>query len=439
MDTNQTIIIGAGLAGLCCARQLHAAGANFLLLDAADAVGGRVRTDVVDGFKLDRGFQVLLTAYPEAARVLDYHALDLRPFYPGALVRFNGAFHRVADPWRRPVDGVLGVATPIGSVLDKARVGLLRTAVQRGSLDELFARPATTTEQRLHNFGFSSAMIDRFFRPFLGGVLLNRELNTTSRMFDFVFRMFAQGDTSVPADGIEAIPWQIAESLPGESIRLNTRVASLDLGEGKREVVLEGGERLSAQSIVVAVEGPSAARLLAGSDAAASVDVPNVQDPGSVSVTCLYFAAPNAPDALGDEPILVLNGDGVEGKNGGPINSFHIASSVAPSYATNGQALISATVLGETAATYESDEALEYAVRAQLSQWFGSEAQGWRHLRTYHIAHAQPQQPVGRLSPPRRPVALGNGLFVCGDHRDTASINGAMVSGRRAAEAVLEG
>ncbi len=432
MDTNQTIIIGAGLAGLCCARQLHAAGRDFLLLDAADGVGGRVRTDKVDGFQLDRGFQVLLTAYPEAARVLDYNALDLRPFYPGALVRFDGAFHRVADPWRRPVDGVRGVATPIGSVLDKARVGLLRTVVQRGSLADVFQRTDVTTEQRLRSFGFSSAMIDRFFRPFLGGVLLNRELNTTSRMFDFVFRMFAQGDTSVPAGGIEAIPQQLAESLPSESLRLNTRVASLDLSEGERAVLLENGERLTAQNVVVAMDGPSAARLLADVDAGASV-----ADPGSVSVTCLYFAAPCAPDALGNEPILVLNGDGVEGVNGGPINNFHVASSVAPSYAPSGQALISATVLGETASTYEGDEALEYAVRAQMSQWFGSEAQGWRHLRTYHIAHAQPQQPVGRLSPPRRPVKLREGLFVCGDHRDTASINGAMVSGRRAAEAVL--
>ena len=166
----EVLIIGGGLAGLCCALRLHQSGFSFQVLEASDGVGGRVRTDKVEGFSLDRGFQVLLTAYPEARRVLDYDALSLRPFYPGALIRYKNRFYRFADPWRRPVDGLLGIFTPIGSFSDKLRVRKLRSHVLTGSLNDLYNRPETTTLQALRNIGFSENMIDRFFKPFIGGV-----------------------------------------------------------------------------------------------------------------------------------------------------------------------------------------------------------------------------------------------------------------------------
>lgn len=405
------MIVGAGLAGLACARRLLERGRRAVLLEAGDGIGGRVRTDVVEGFRLDRGFQVLLEAYPEARRLLDYRALALRPFVAGALVRAGGRFHRLADPWRHPIDAVLSLPAPVGTLGDKLRIASLRSACLAGSLAELFARPETTAMDALRRYGFSNAMIARFFRPFLGGVLLDRELGASSRMLEFVVRMFARGRSAIPALGMGAIPAQLAAPLPGDWIQLSAPVVAIDTGAA----VLASGERCEGRAVVVACEGPSAAKLL-----------PELPDPGSRGVTCLYFAADRPPVA---EPILVLDGDGE-----GPVNNLCVPSAVTRACAPAGRALVSATVLGVPA---EDDATLEEAVRSQLAGWFGRAVDAWRHLRTYRIPHAQPLQGPGALEPPERPVRVRPGVYVCGDHRDTASIEGALRSGRRAADAVL--
>ncbi len=406
------IVVGAGLAGLACARRLFERGVHPLVLEASDGVGGRVRTDSYEGFRLDRGFQVLLEAYPEARRILDYRALDLRPFVAGALVRARGRFRRLVDPWRHPVDGLLSAWAPIGTFGDKMRIAAFRSACLAGTLEELFARPETTALAALRAQGFSEEIIDRFFRPFLGGVLLDRELGASSRMLEFVFRMFALGRAALPARGMGAIPAQLVEPLPPGSVRLAARVVAIEPGA----VVLESGERCEARAVVVACDGPAAARLL-----------PEIPDPGSRGVTCLYFAAPRPPLA---EPLLVLDGEGE-----GPVNNLCVPSVLAPACAPPGQALISASVLGIPAA---DDAMLEQAVRRQLGGWFGREVESWRHLRTYRIPHAQPAQPPGAIAPAGRPVRVRAGVYVCGDHRETASIQGALRSGRRAADAVVE-
>ncbi len=409
-DRPEVIIVGAGLAGLSCARRLQEDGFSFLVVEAADAVGGRVRTDAHEGFLLDRGFQVLLTAYPEAQRGLDYSALDLRAFEPGALVRIGGRFRRLTDPWRRPLGAISALFNAPGTLADLARIARLRRRVGQGSIPDLFRRPEIATVDALRRDGFTNAMIDGFFRPFLGGILLDRELRASSRMFEFVFRMLAEGQTAIPAAGMGAIPDQLAARLPPESIRTGARTTSISPGR----VTLASGEELRSRIVVVATEEPEAARLTGHTSLRPSR-----------GVTCLYFAADDAPFDGAD---LVLDGDGA-----GPVNNLCVPSNVASGYAPPGAALISATILGlpngETAR-------LENSVREQLSGWFGPAVQRWKHLRTYAIRHAQPGQEPPALADPQRPVRLVRGLFICGDHLDNASINGAMVSGRRAAEAI---
>jgi phytoene dehydrogenase-like protein len=407
-------VVGAGLAGLRCARRLHDKGVAAAVLEASDGVGGRVRTDRVEDFLLDRGFQVLLTAYPEAREALDYRELELHPFYPGAVVRTGGKFVTVADPFRRRWDGLRSALAPVGGLGDKLKVAALRRRVTAGSLEELFARPETTTREALAALGLSDEIVDRFFRPLFGGVLLDRELGTSSRMFEFVYRMFAVGDVAIPTRGMGAIPDQLAGGLPPDTVRLGERVTAVDDGG----LTLASGERLAARAVVVATDGPTAARLLGGEPPA----------PGSLAASCLYFAADRAPI---DEPVIVLDGDGE-----GPVNNLCVPSAVAPTYAPPGAALVSAAVLDRPGLPRGAD--LEAAVLGQLADWFGSGVVGWRHLATYHIPHAQPAQPPGALDPPQRPVRLRPGLYVCGDHRDNASINGALASGRRTADAVLE-
>lgn len=404
------LIVGAGLAGLACARALLEKGVTFQILEASDGIGGRVRTDEHGGFLLDRGFQVLLTAYPEAQRVLDYSRLDLKPFAHGALSWYAGRMNTLVDPWRTSGVWWQAMRSDFGSLSDKLRLAALRSRLRRSSIDNLFKRPDRSTKNALLAAGFSQPMIHHFFRPFLGGILLDGELKSSSRMFEFVFKMLSEGDTSLPARGMGSIPAQLAEKLPAGSIRLHAHVDSLH----ESELTLAGGESLRARAIVVAAEGPAAAHLV------------GEVEPASRSVTCFYYSAAEPPVT---RPILVLNGDGA-----GPINNFSVLSQVAFSYAPAGKHLISVTVLGMQALT---EVQLGGFIIAQMKNWFGNVASTWQLLRSYRVAHAQPQQLPGALEPPQRPVQTRLGMYVCGDHRDNASINGALVSGRRAAEAVL--
>ncbi|KAL6748117.1 oxidoreductase-like protein [Haematococcus lacustris] len=420
------VVVGAGVAGLAAALKLQAAGLQPLVLEAGDGPGGRVRTDKVEGFLLDRGFQIFLTGYPEAQAVLDYPALRLHSFYAGALVRWQGAWHRVADPLRHPVDGVASLVNPVGSVADKLRVGLFRLRSTLGSQEALLQRAEMRTLDRLKAEGFSEAITRRFFRPFLGGIFFDRGLSTSSRLFEFVMRMLATGSNCLPEQGIGAVALQMAGRLEPGALRLNTRVLQVEgqrAGQAARVRLAGGGEVAARRGVVVAVEGPEALRLL-GPALQAS---PSKPEPG-VGTCCLYFAAPR-PALPG--PLLYLSG---EEDSAGPVNNACFPSEVCSSYAPPGQTLCSVSTVGTFPEL--SDAELEARVREQLAGWWGAgEVAAWRHLRTYRIPYAQPNQ-----TPPTnffRPVALGDSLFCAGDHRGSATLDGALVSGRMAAEAVL--
>ena len=404
------LVIGAGLAGLTCARRLHERGLDVQILESSDRVGGRVQTDTVDGFRLDRGFQVLLTAYPETQRELDYDALDLHAFRDGALVRYNGRFHRIADPRRHPWDAPRTLLAPIGSPADKLRVLRLRRTLTQQSIPQVLEREERTTLDALRTrWGFSSSMINRFFRPFFGGIFFDRTLRASSRMFEFVFKMFAEGRTVLPAGGMDQIPRQMRQHLPDDAVRGNARVETID----EQTVTLDGGETLAAPRIVIATEAPEANRLVG--------DVTPTEGRATV---CIYYAAPRSPL---DDPFLVLNGEGV-----GPINNLAVPSDVAPGYAPDDRALVSVVVVGSPP---ESGAALEQAVREQLIDWFGLAAGGWTHLQTQPLSYALPEQAPPFLTPPEKSIRRRPGLYVCGDHRRTASLNGAIASGRAAADA----
>ncbi len=409
--TPPVVIVGAGLAGLAAARHLTQAGIPCTVLEASDGVGGRVRTDRVDGFLIDRGFQVLLTAYPECRNVLDYAALDLRTFEPGAVVRTGSGWHRLADPFRRPGRAVASLFDTLGSWRDKATILRLRHRALQGSLDELFARPATSTRHVLDRCGFSADFTTAFLEPWLGGIFLGRDLATSSRMLDFVMRMMAQGDTVIPALGMGAIPAQLAGQLPLDTVQLHRPVAALEDGG----VRLHDGSVVPASEMIIATEGDIAATLLG---------LPAPTRPRSA--ISLAFAAPTAPWQGRD---LLLNGEG-----SGPINSLVVTSELSSMTAPAGQAMVTIAVLDEHA---EDDESLERSVRRQATTWFGAAVAQWRLLRLQRIRYAQPDQLPSDLEPSARSVRVRAGCYVAGDHRETASLHGALHSGRRAAEALM--
>jgi protoporphyrinogen oxidase len=407
-------IVGAGLAGLNCARRLQELEIPFVIYEAADAVGGRVRTDIVDGFRLDRGFQVFLPSYPEAKRVLDYESLDLKPFVRGALIRYRGAFHRIADP-RSELLSVLSAAFgPIGTIRDKFRLPLFAREMSRGEpADDETATDQPTLDLLRWVGQFSDELIVQFFRPFFGGVFLEGDLRTSARFFRFVFRHFLAEAATVPALGMQDIPDQLAYRLPEGSIRLKETVERVEPGF----VELFGNRRISARAIVVATEGNAAHRLL-------GERVPPVMMNGTIT---LSYDAAESPVR---EPILVLDGEGR-----GPVNNLVVMSECSSQYAPAGHALVSASIVGVPNA---SDEEIDRKAREQLRDWYGMSVDGWRLLRVQRIPEALPDMSVGILNPWQRPVRLHPGLYVCGDHRDQGSINGALESGFRAAQAVAE-
>ncbi len=422
-------IVGAGLAGLACANHLVRGGRTVEVLEASDAVGGRVRTDEFDGFRLDRGFQLLLTTDPDvrwfAKKGVFGESLELGRLRPGAKIFCGDRTIRLGDPARRRLDAIGAVLAPVGGVADKLRLLRLRRRLKRMSIRKIFDAPQETTAARLRSLGFSDRMRQRFFEPFCRGVFLEQELVTSSRLFEFVFKMFSAGEVAIPAGGIGRIAERLAAGLPRGAVQLKSPVHHVRCTGGSTTVTMANGDVRSSGRVVVATDADAAFELL-GKAAGALGTMPQWN-----AAHVLYFSTETPPFS---EPLVMLNGSGK-----GQVNHVCVPSRVTTGLAPSGQDLVAVSLVGDHG---DDHEALAQRAIEELRVWFGTDVDAWRSLRGYRIQRAAPLQSTERLAELRvgqtdSVATIGDRVLVCGDWRATSSQGGALESGRHAADRIL--
>ncbi|MGW0660674.1 NAD(P)/FAD-dependent oxidoreductase [Streptodolium elevatio] len=400
------IVVGAGLAGLSAAHRLAAAGVDVTVLEAGPRPGGRVRTDSVDGFLVDNGLQHLATAYPQVAARLDLARLDLHSFAPGvqvagdgpvAAVGRRGGGRRIGDV--RRMRGAIGALRTPGNA-DRARVAAALGRASALPVPRILAAPDVAVAEA----GWPPAL-----RPLLTALLHDTELTSSRRFADLVLRSYLRGRAAVPALGMAAVPQQLAGALPSGTIRYGVRVTAIATDRVTTDV---DGE-IPTRAVIVATDPTTAVNLL-----------PGLRRPAFRRLTTLWHIAPTAPPA---EPVLIVDSD-----DPGPLTHTVVMSEVAPSYSPDRRALVCSTVLDHDGT---DPGKLEIVVRERISAIYGAATRDWSHLATRHLPEALPVVEPGHNF--RRPVRVLAGLYVCGDHRDSSSVQGALASGRRAARSAL--
>lgn len=409
------VVIGAGIAGLAAARRLAIAGREVCVIDASDDVGGRIRTDQVDGLLLDRGFQLYNPSYAEGISVLDLTALDVKSFSPGVIVSIDGRNYKVADPKREPTWAIDSLLAPVGKISSKIKFARYAIGVA------LKKTNAESYDQRTDAFlmaKFGKELTDKILRPFLAGVFLEPELATSKRYLDIALKSFVTGTPGVPSAGMQAIPNQLAAQLSSGTIHLNVTAKAV----ASTMVRTDQGD-IRCRSVVIATNARSAALL-----------IPSLKVPTSNAVTTWYHLA----DCSGSEitegkSTLVIDGKKFDGQledSSRPLVNTVVMTNSAPTYASNGRTLISSSALGVHPSTQS-----EAQVRSHLASLYKVPTGNWTHVATYPIPDALPM-----MSAPHdveQSVRLSSGVYIAGDYRQVSSINGALASGRRAAEALL--
>ncbi len=406
---HDVVVIGAGLAGLTATRILHRLGYDVVLLERNTVPGGRIRTDTVDGFRLDHGFQLLNPAYPAGRRTFDYGALDLRPFAAGVEGFSDGRRWGLDDPRREPGRlprtigaALLGMPAPPWEL---AAFGAYVASCGTEPVARLRHRTDVSIAAALRQWGVGRRAMERLAVPFLSGVFADVDLGTGRRYADLVLRSFVRGTPSVPSRGMAALPEQLAAALPDGVLRTGAEVTSL-----RGRDVVTADETLSGRVVVVATEAPVATRL-----------VPGLAVPSMASLTTWYFAL-DAPPQVGDRRLLL------DGSGDRFLCNAAVMTSAAPEYSQSGRALVAATAVG-----LHADGAAAARTRREAGHLLGVAPLDLEPIGVYPVRNALPR--LGARDPLRRPIHVEDGLLVIGDHRRTPSIQGALVSGEHGARA----
>lgn len=395
------IIIGAGLTGLRAAHRISQAGLTVLIFEKTAQIGGRMATHESAGYRIDHGFQVLLTAYPEVRAIEGFNQLGCRSFTSGARIWRDGRFVDFMDPLRHPDELFAVMRASVGTFADYIRLFFL-TRGRAGCLSKNLSTDAGLTKS-----GFSQKFQDSFLRPFLRGILLDPLLRADYGLACFYLQMFAQGEAALPESGIQGFPNLLADQIGRSHIRLNATVNSIT----RDEITLDNGDSYRARQVICAVDTMSATQL--GSPE---------QTMHHLASCTLYFSAPKPPF---HEPIVVLNAES------GPISTLAVLSNVQPSYAPPGRALIAVTAIGDAAQLPE--ETQRDSILAQASSWYGEQVQEWNCLTRVFL-------PASVVSRPRMSTGYSEvgGVLYAGDYLSYPSQNGALAAGRGVADYVIE-
>jgi protoporphyrinogen oxidase len=402
------IIIGAGVSGLVAAIELEKAGFTPTIFEATDRVGGRVKTDDLHGFPADYGFQVLLTEYPEAQRYLDYDKLDLISFLPGSFIFKNGKNYKIGDPLRDSSFWWSTLSADVGTFYDKWLILKLSRALKTKSIAAIFAAPEVTTMTYLEAYGFSDGMIRDFFQPFFAGIYLEKDLETSSRMFEFVYKMFGTGNAAIPRKGMQAIPEQLAEQLKHTTIRYNTTVNRIE----DRTIYLESGESIAAEQIILTV------------NPASFYKNNNTKPTNWKSCHNLYF---QSDKSVMKDPIIGL----FPGKET-LVNNFHYLDDLYGSKLSPNESILSVTVVNNPNL---SEAEIVKQVKIELQQY--GNIQTGELLKAFHIHKALPKVHDLKYEPTEDSATLAPGIYGCGDYLANSSLNAAMASGRVAAKLLI--